>query len=510
MVLCWAVWVAQPTSAQSRIALEPVPLPKASDTSQTPKQLLSMIQLLDEITHRSADSPAQIAPAFGDCGRLAHALGYTATAAACYRNARRLDPTDASWPSYLALLQQEQGDLHDALASWVNAVALRATSPAMLQMAEVLLELGKLEEAAAVLRNAHQMNPASSVVAVRLGQTSYLLGWRQEAVAYLEQALELEPSATTLHDALATMYRDMGQAERAEEHAQLAGDGKVPSADPLRSSLRGLSTPESMNLLLGRQAQRAGKDWMAVAAYQEVLLVQPTAVAARLALGMVLEHLDDIDGALSQYRQVMTVAPDNAQVYLRLGQLLRRLGEGTSGLEHLLTAVALDSENHDAQLALAQALVAEGKPEESLSHWAAAARLTPTDARAWLGGPRALLELGRWTTALQVLEQAQTTLPSQQEIIALRARVLATCPDVNVRDGAAALELAEQLNDSQPTSTHAALVASALAEIDRCEEAADWQAKAIDLADQEQREAPALREMLERYQQQRPCRAPAE
>jgi len=121
-----------------------------------------------------------------------------------------------------------------------------------------------------------------------------------------------------------------------------------------------------------------------------------------------------------------------------------------------------------------------------------------------------LLQLSQYRNALEGLEDAHTRMPAKGRIAHALARLLASCPDVDLRDGQRALDLALRVYDARKTVTHAETVALALAESGRCDEALTWQRGAFEAA----RKAGAVelvekfRIGLERYETQ-PCRPPA-
>jgi tetratricopeptide (TPR) repeat protein len=163
-----------------------------------------------------------------------------------------------------------------------------------------------------------------------------------------------------------------------------------------------------------------------------------------------------------------------------------------------------------AHLLLAQAQVANRDDWASLEHFRQAAELDPGNADAVIGGSAALVRLGLHARAKSVLDAGHKRIPDNGDIAFALARLLAACPEAEVRDGERALELAQLIFAAQPNPRHAQLVAQALAELGRCEEAAEWQQKVVDAAveDGAAQALPALRSDLERYRANEPCRAP--
>jgi hypothetical protein len=90
------------------------------------------------------------------------------------------------------------------------------------------------------------------------------------------------------------------------------------------------------------------------------------------------------------------------------------------------------------------------------------------------------------------------------------ARLRAACPDDSVRDGAAALPLAQTVFRTYQCIEHAETLAMAFAETGKYGEARKWQKQAIDAAMSENRGdvMPRLKKNLALYEMGKPCREP--
>jgi tetratricopeptide (TPR) repeat protein len=154
-----------------------------------------------------------------------------------------------------------------------------------------------------------------------------------------------------------------------------------------------------------------------------------------------------------------------------------------------------------------------GRPGDAIPHYAAAARLDPHDEIARVDGAATLVDLGRYGEARRVLTDALDANPTSGLIAHALARLLAASPDLSLRDGARAVDLAQRVDTAAPSSLHAETLALALAEAGRCGEAADAQGRAIAAAQKEgdQARAAALTAARDAYAAGPPCRpgAPA-
>lgn len=89
----------------------------------------------------------------------------------------------------------------------------------------------------------------------------------------------------------------------------------------------------------------------------------------------------------------------------------------------------------------------------------------------------------------------------------------ASVPDPESRNGKRASELAAQVFAMSETYEHARTMAMALAETGNCEEAVKWQEKALFLANSQSLTESGMRllkEEKEYYQNNSPCRVPAQ
>jgi hypothetical protein len=119
--------------------------------------------------------------------------------------------------------------------------------------------------------------------------------------------------------------------------------------------------------------------------------------------------------------------------------------------------------------------------------------------------------LGRYGEAARLLEQAHEALPTSGHIAHGLARLLAGCPDLSLRDGDRALDLASRVFEASQTISHAETVAMAFAEVGRCSDAAQWQLRAVEACEAagDLERAAALRAILPHYESGSPCRYPA-
>lgn len=474
-------------------------------------QLAALRKVTEERIAAEGGTPEDLAEAVGDLGRHYHAYDLVAAAESCYRIARRLAPQDFRWPYFLGYLLQSAGRLEEAEIEYLRALGIyRRVPPALVRLGQVYRDLEQPEAAEQVLREALSLDSASSAAQAALGELYESLGRYDEAIPLLEAALEATPEATRLYYPLAMAHRGRGDAERARELLARRGPVGIRPADPLIDGLAELQTGERVFLLAGQQAFRAGRYEEAVAAFRKAVEAAPDSVTARIDLGSALGQLGDSNAALAEFDKALELAPENPTALFNAGVLRKLRGDLEGALEHLKLAARIEPDDAAVRVQLAEASRLSGKLEDALLHFRAASAIHAKSEAARLGEAQVLLSLGRPAESRTGLEAALEELPSSGLLAGALARLLAMGPVPDLRDGERALGLAERVFAARPTAAHAEVVAAALAELGRCDEAAKWQRQTLSAAGSEEpgRTDDTRRAVLARYEAGPPCRYP--
>lgn len=491
-------------------ALQPIPHPSLSGLDRdVAAQLEDARALVDGLVQEKQIAPEELATTYGELCRLYHAYGLADAAVPCYANAVRLAPRDFRWSYYLARLQQEGGKLAEAEASYRRALDLQpGYLPARVHLGEVLLAGNRTDEAEAVLSQVLAADRKNAAAHAALGEV--FLSRRQylDAVRHLEAALAAAPDADRLHHPLGLAYRGAGDLDEARKHLEKAGKVGVRPADPLTDEMEALRQGSTVHLLRGRVAFRFGRYQDAAAEFRKAVAAQPDSVPARINLAAALGETGDRNGAKEQLMEVLKRAPDNNTAHFNLGTLMALEGETAGAVVHFQEAVRIDPNDGAARVALAQALEKDSRLGEALAQYEKAVGLQPQDEQGWLGEAGLLVRLGRFKDAKAVLEAAYGNLPASGRILHAFARLLAACPDPSLREGKRALEMASKVYEALPTAAHAETVALALAESGNCQNAAEWQRKAIEAARKEgpPERVAAMEAGLKRYEAGEMCR----
>jgi Flp pilus assembly protein TadD len=253
--------------------------------------------------------------------------------------------------------------------------------------------------------------------------------------------------------------------------------------------------------------------WLQVGTWRSSeLLFERAALVAResgfvqLRLATLRLRAGELEAAEQHYQRFFELRPEEGRArlvrfHLGMADQLLRSGDEPGALRRYRRAIEVDPNHPRANALLGMALLDAGAPLEARPFLMEARREWPETVGFHLGLAAAANIEGRFATAVWHWREALRLDSAQHSARNNLAWLLATCPDPNVRDPAAAVQLAEELvvvrPDAQPLDTLGAAYASA----GRFDEALEQMARAIARAEED--DAPELasvfRQRLEQY-----------
>jgi tetratricopeptide (TPR) repeat protein len=433
-------------------------------------------------------------------GRLALAFEQHGWAASALTWACPLPPEDHACWYLLAQAERAQTQFQPAMDALRKSLALQPDYlPTRLQLAETLLDQGASAAAIEVLGPVG-IDPGAAELGLR-GRIALAAGDHASAVEQLRQALRLDPQASRLRYPLGLALRALGR--EAEATSELARRGQRPARieDPLLAEVRALAGGVDVQISRANDLAMAGEHAQAAALYAQVLQTEDDPLT-RVNLAIALARSGDSVAAEAEYRQALAADTEQVSGWFGLGSLLASLGRDDEAVTAYEEALALHPGELDARLNLANALYRLGRMSEAGEHYEALIERDPARADARLALARTRIAQGHWPQVLQVLRSALQTHPGDARIALELARLLASAPSAEVRDGAAALRLAQHLFQRESSLPHAEALAMALAESGRFEEAVNLQQELIQTARSQQRPdlLPGLEAALAMYQ----------
>ena len=408
--------------------------------------------------------------------------------------------------------------------------ALAVGSGAHLRRGNRALMAGRLDEAARELRLAVEADPRASQARRNLALVLMRLGDADGAIQELEAAARAEPDVW-IHVDLGNAYLSKGRGEQAVRSFQraveldpalvlahfnlsnaLIGLDRWGEARPhLETVLRLDPDHRRARYLEAMAGHRAGDTEDAIGKLQALLDEDPTDAVARQGLATVLVDAERSPRAMAVYRAGLELdipAAEKMAFLDRAARLAWQIGRREQAIADWRRATDLEPTSSQAQTNLANALQLSGQRGEARSLFARAVELDPGNATAWLSEASLWILDGELAMARRRLEAALVAAPDHPGLNHTLARLLATSPTAEARDGRRALALARKAYGFERSIDHAETVAMALAELGQFEEAIRFQRRLLSRAAQsgDQNVMRRLATHLRLYENRRPVR----
>lgn len=170
-------------------------------------------------------------------------------------------------------------------------------------------------------------------------------------------------------------------------------------------------------------------------------------------LGYLCVDRGELDKAMSHYEAALKIRSGKldphynlgtAFVEMNLGDVLARKGQPDDAMDHFEQAIKLQPDYAEAYYNRGNVLFAKGRIDEAIADFEKALQLQPNDADAHTGLGNALLRKGALKEAIAHYNEAMALAPEDPHSRSNLAWVLATSSDASIRDGAKAVELAQQ------------------------------------------------------------------
>jgi tetratricopeptide (TPR) repeat protein len=250
------------------------------------------------------------------------------------------------------------------------------------------------------------------------------------------------------------------------------------------------------------------------------LQLQPNNAEVRNNLGNALFHTGQIDEAITYFQTALQLLSQQndartAEAHYNLGNALFQKGQIDDAIVQYRKAVEVNSDyTAEAHYNLGNAFLRKEQLDEAIAHYRKAVELRPEHANAHNNLGNVLRQKGLPKEAILHFRKALMNDPGSVLFQNNLAWMLATSSDPSLRDGAKAVELAEQANQlsggNNPIFLHT--LAAAYAESGRFSEAIATTQRGVELADAQNN--PALAESLKRelvlYQTGMPYHEPIE
>lgn len=389
--------------------------------------------------------------------------GFFSMLAAC---GGRLPPLEAVAHPELAGVEEgvrkQLGEARDKLEGAVSAGDPVKAAAAFGSLGELYIAYDYNTPAAASLRNAEKLDPASFVWPYEQGLVARASG-DPAARGHFERALQKNPGYPP-----------------AEAH--LAGKELGSFADPLRERIAGLARSTGSLAAKGSQALEAGRLEEAEAAFRRAIDASPGNATLRVDLARALERQGRFDDALRTLQEALGRDGKNPALHRQIGVVYRAKSQHEQAAAAFRQAAELAPADAAAQFGLAESLVALKRFDEAGPVVEKAAGLAPADPRASALRAAVLGAGGKTTEALELYRiSAKAESTSKAEAVRLLDDAAKLAWSKNQRDQAVLLW--RQAIEKDPLSSAAHLnLGNGLQLLNRRAEAKSELAKAVELA----------------------------
>ncbi|MFO1371526.1 MAG: tetratricopeptide repeat protein [Candidatus Competibacteraceae bacterium] len=309
---------------------------------------------------RVAASP-QDASAFVELGEINFDLGQRADAHAAFTQALTLQPRNPRAHTGLGWVYLETSDVAAALDEFRQAQPPVLMS--LVGMANALYQLGRLDEANAVIAEAKKRFPQSPRPWTQAALNNLIQGRVAEARQALDQARALDP-----HDALANGLRSNIALVQNQKAQALEAAQQAIAANPLSPSAY-------LDLSLVKQAEFQLET--ALEAARKAVVLDPENPRALIQESRLLFGLGRTKDALRVAEHARRRAPHDALVNSTWGFLQLARGRANEAAEAFQAAIAQDSTLAEPHLGLGLVLFQRNKTDDAVEEMRKATLLEP-------------------------------------------------------------------------------------------------------------------------------------
>jgi tetratricopeptide (TPR) repeat protein len=212
-----------------------------------------------------------------------------------------------------------------------------------------------------------------------------------------------------------------------------------------------------------------------------------------------------LEEAFDHFHTAVELAPNNSDVHFGFAKVLREHGKLDEAIGQYEEAVRLTPSNSKAHNDLGTALRQKGRLDEAINQFQLAIKSDPGNESIDFNLARTFYQAGRTGDAISQYESALRLDPTDVEAQNNLAWILAAAPQVSLRDGAKAAQLAARANEQTGGKNPVILgtLAAAYAEAGRFAEAVKCAQTAIELAQSTGRSelAAKINRELQRYEE---------
>jgi protein O-mannosyl-transferase len=195
---------------------------------------------------------------------------------------------------------------------------------------------------------------------------------------------------------------------------------------------------------LGKALQAKGRRAEAMGEFQTALRISPNDSPAENNIGAALLETGELDDAIEHLLKAVENRPRNAEAYINLGNAYLQKREIDSAIAAYSATLELPYDHAETHYSLGNAFRQKGDLDDSVLHYRLALELRPDYADAHNNLGNALRQQRKIAEAIREYEAALNYQPKSVIAENNLAWLLATAADPALRNGARAVQLAEQ------------------------------------------------------------------
>ena len=195
---------------------------------------------------------------------------------------------------------------------------------------------------------------------------------------------------------------------------------------------------------LGRALVQQGRTAEAMNEFQAALRISPNDPDSETNIGAALLQQGDVPQGIAHFRRAVEKFPAHAQARINLGNALLQTGQADAAIEQYKKTLELQFDHAESYYGIATASRQKGDLDAAIANYGKALQLRPDYANAHNNLGNALRQQGRIKEAFREYELALSSDPGSVLAANNLAWLLATSADPSIRNGARAVDLAEQ------------------------------------------------------------------
>lgn len=356
-------------------------------------------------------------------GELYHANGYTEAARACYTSIidRQNDPILCY---YLADLELESGSMESAAALLSRSVDQAPEYvPAHVKLGDVYYKLGKTGEALQAYKSALQRDPNDAYANLGLARVCKQLGQDEAAKRILERLATARPDFAAGLSLYASTLALAGEEEQAAVlRARIRSQKDLPPPDPWMDDLM-LRCYDSQKLsFYFEDYVKGGRAERAEAYLKRIETLEPNSWNPRFLRAFYADRQGRPEIALDNYQRALAKGGDPELLYPEIAKLLLILGREEEALR--VASEALESLPNSAPLlvVVGQILKDQGRREPAIKRFHQVLEADPRNALANTALAELYWEMGDRDQALPYLRTVRRLEPTDVPSRALLAQ----------------------------------------------------------------------------------------